>query len=212
MGGRNPHHRFTPEQREWVRERVAGRHYAELAEEFNERFGAGVSRKSIMSLCMRRGWSNGMKGRGETNRRNQFKPGFTPWNKGVKGYRGPNGGSFRKGHAPWKQRPVGSLSRNREGFVMIKVADPNVWELCHRVIWEREHGPIPPGMNVIFADGDKNNLDPENLLLASVSERISLDKNGLRHTDAELTKAGLALVRLRFKIADLLKEGGHAKP
>jgi hypothetical protein len=41
----------------------------------------------------------------------------------------------------------------------------------HRAIWKDHHGrPVPPGLVVIFNDGNKNNLSPENLSLATKND------------------------------------------
>lgn len=48
---------------------------------------------------------------------------------------------------------------------------PEHWRpSLHRVIWEQEHGPVPPGMCVCTRDGNPNNLDPSNLELRTKND------------------------------------------
>ncbi|MDR1110217.1 MAG: HNH endonuclease [Deltaproteobacteria bacterium] len=54
----------------------------------------------------------------------------------------------------------------KSGYLNEKQADGS-WEPCHRLIWRRDHGPIPAGCHVIFIDRDRTNLAPENLKLIS---------------------------------------------
>lgn len=43
--------------------------------------------------------------------------------------------------------------------------------VLHKLLWERHHGrPVPPSHVIRFADGNRNNLAPENLLLCSRNE------------------------------------------
>lgn len=69
---------------------------------------------------------------------------------------------FKHGHTPANHRPVGS-ERTLAGYVYIKTAEPNVWKMKHRVLWEHHHGKLEPGQIVKFIDGDKNNITLSNL-------------------------------------------------
>lgn len=203
--GRKREHRYTPEQYEWIRNNIAGRMYAETAERFNERFGASVTANAIKNLCVRFGWSNGMKGRCEANRRNQFRLGNKPWNTGTKGATGANGGSFRPGHQ-LHTKPLGAMVMRDDGRLYVKTAQPNVWRLAAHVESERVNGPLPPNAVVLCANGDESDLSPDNLLAMSRAEYTCLYKNGLRQPDADLTRAGLMLARLRLKVNERMKE------
>lgn len=90
-----------------------------------------------------------------------------PPNKGKKGIcaAGCERTWFQKGHIPANYRPVGSERVNADGYIEVKVADPNKWKLKHRVVWESVNGKIPKGSIIIFRDNDKSNTDIDNLLL-----------------------------------------------
>ena len=106
----------------------------------------------------------------------RFKKGRVPENKGKKMspevYARCSATMFKKGNKPHTYRPVGSERVNVDGYVEVKVADPNKWRLKHRVIWEEAHGPIPKGHNVQFRDGNSQNLDLGNLYLISRDDQL----------------------------------------
>lgn len=96
----------------------------------------------------------------------QFKPGFTPWNKGVKGSTGLHEAcrrtQFKKGQmagaAQRNYKPVGSLRISKDGYLERKVTDDHPvptrrWTGVHRLVWEAAHGPIPAGYAVVFRPG-----------------------------------------------------------
>lgn len=49
----------------------------------------------------------------------------------------------------------------------------------HRVVWEREHGPIPTGFHVHHIDEDRSNNAIENLRLVSMAEHRRIHSNYL---------------------------------
>lgn len=87
----------------------------------------------------------------------------------VRWWRQHNGRACRRRSGNSKV-PVGH-ERACKGYVLVKVADRAVdhtakdnWKLKHVAIWEHEHGPVPPGTNIVFADRDRANFSPENLV------------------------------------------------
>ena len=60
----------------------------------------------------------------------------------------------------------------RDGYIEVKTAEPNVFELKHRLVWIEHNGEIPPGYNIQFKDGDKQNICIENLYMISRSEQM----------------------------------------
>ena len=141
----------------------------------------------------------------QTGLNGNFKKGSTPWNKGLKGYMGSNKTSFKKGTIPPQYRPVGSERINRDGYLEVKIADPNKWELKHRYIYKKHYGDIPKGHNVIFADTDKTNFNIDNLILVSKSEMLILNRNKLIYEDNELTKVGVNIAKVIDKVKKISK-------
>lgn len=107
----------------------------------------------------------------------RFRPGQAPPNKGVKGWQA--GGraletQFKKGHRPHTWRPIGSEAVDADGYLKRKITEEGKpherWRYVHLLIWEAANGPVPDGHAVVFRDGDKRNVELENLELVSRAE------------------------------------------
>lgn len=98
--------------------------------------------------------------------------------------------------------PTGSESAHKKGpgggaFVKVKTDDG--WVLKHHVIWEEEHGAtVPNGCRIMFADRDRTNFDPANLV--AVPRRMVAVVNRLPYHDAESLKACMALAELKMGV------------
>lgn len=114
--------------------------------------------------------------------RTRFRAGKTPWNKGMKGLQ-IGGFSTRfqsgnlSGNANTRYKPIGSERINKNGYLQIKITDdPAVplqrrWAFVHNLIWQSAHGRlVPPGFRMCYANGDRTDLRPENLVLTTPQE------------------------------------------
>lgn len=112
----------------------------------------------------------------------RFGKGHIPGNKGKKMdpeiYEKIRHTMFAKGHVPTNHKPVGSERVSVDGYVEVKVAEPNKWRLKHRVVWEEANGPIPAGCNVQFRNGNTQDVRLENLFLISRAEQMR-DRNSM---------------------------------
>jgi hypothetical protein len=140
-----------------------------------------------------------------------FKPGNKPHNAGIKGWDAGGRSSktrFTKGNRPPQWKPVGSLSRDRDGYTMIKVSDAGKrrerWRLVHVFIWETENGPVPSGHVVAFRDGNKDNLDIDNLEVVTKAEMMN--RNSLHRLPEDLKTMIRACTSLRRAISRARKE------
>ena len=185
---KKPQHRWTDEEKEYLASIVKGKTYKELLALMNEKFDYEFSSQQIESALRRYNLKTGNTG--------QFKKYQEPWNKGLKGYMGANKTSFKKGTIPPNYKPVGTERFAKDGYIEVKVKDPNVWELKHRYIYEKYHGKIPNGYNVIFADKNISNFDIDNLILVSKAEMLILNKNKLIFEDKDFTKVGVNIAKL----------------
>lgn len=79
---------------------------------------------------------------------------------------------FKKGNIPGNHKSVGYERVNKDGYIEVKTAEPNVFELKHRLIWAEHNGEIPPCCNIQFKDGDRQNVCIENLYIISRSEQM----------------------------------------
>lgn len=120
----------------------------------------------------------------------RFKKGSVPANKGKKVspelYAKMKPTMFKKGQASLNKRPVGSERVNVDGYIEIKVADPNKWRLKNRVIWEQHNGKIPPGHNIQFKDHNPLNCTIENLYIISQAEQMRNENSFLAKYPKEL--------------------------
>ena len=175
--------RYSKEIKAFIAENVEGRTIKELAALVNAEFGTDFT-KSKMSMYKK---NNKLK----SGLRGHFKKGNVPFNKGMKGLtQGGEETQFKSGHRTWNYMPVGTERTNTDGYVEIKIADPNKWKGKHRIIWEETHGPGAKGHVVIFADGNQQNVVLDNLLLVSRAQLVRMNQKHLIKSDAELTKTG----------------------
>ena len=192
--------KYTNEMIEFLKEVTPQKTYKEITGLFNRRFNLDVTAEKIKSLLSRKKIHTGTKGC-------LYKKGSVPWNKGVYGYMEANKTSFKKGHKPKNWKPIGSERIDTEGYTLIKIAEPRKWALKHRIIWEEHYKKkVPRDCVIIFADGDKSNFNIENLICVSRKELRVLNKCSLIKNDAELTKTGLNVAKIRIKLAELKKE------
>lgn len=188
--------KYTKEQEQWLIDNVKDVSYKDLANRFNEKFDSNRTANAIQAKCGRLGVLNGRDG--------CFEKGMTPWNKGLTGYMGPNKTSFKKGDVSPNYRPVGSERTLVTGYQEVKVADPNVWKLKHRLVWEEITGEQLEDRDVIiFLDQDRSNLNLDNLAKVSRAELARLNQGGYLVGDKDLSLAGLNIVRLE----EILREG-----
>lgn len=205
--------RYTSEQAQFLRDNYTGRSIAELTAIFNDRFGVDKTRQQIKTFVNNRGITSGRTG--------CFEKGHKPWNTGTKGQglTGANITSYKKGHAPANRKPLGSERIcSKDGFVLIKIAErdphtgfPTRYKHKHVYIWEQIHGPVPEGMVVAFRDSDKNNIEPENLMLISRAELLWLNQHDYKDTPDELRPSLLALSKLVTKTFAIIKSKSSGK-
>ena len=138
-----------------------------------------------------------------------FEKGHVPPNKGRKGFCAPGceKGWFKKGHSPYNHVEVGTEAMSTDGYLRVKVAEPDVWEFKHIMEWERHHGKVPEGMLISFKDGDHYNCAIENLMCITRAEHAILNSSGMRSSDPGITETALTLAKLKHKIRKIA-EGG----
>ncbi|WP_258005496.1 HNH endonuclease signature motif containing protein [Vibrio diazotrophicus] len=187
---------YTDEQAEFIKAGYKKWDIAELTERFNEKFEASKTFSQIRCFTRNHNVKSGRTG--------QFPKGNVPFNAGTKGIMKPNSGSFKKGNIPVNHKPVGSERVNVEGYIEIKILEPNVWDLKQRVVYEKEHGPIPDGHNVRFRDNNRLNCSPDNLFLVNGLENVFLNRRyKLTDQPMELKDTFILLARIDAKTKSL---------
>jgi hypothetical protein len=223
------YYKWTPEEIQFIKDNLPGRRRAEMAEMFNRRFNCSITVQNIKYLTDRVGLYNNLHrkwtpeeiqfikdnlpGRTHAEMTDMFNKRFgnsITFSK-MKSFIISNGfhnGLFKH---PKGQKAVGTERISSRGYTIVKVADPDVWKSKGQVIWEAANGPVPEGHRVIFADGNKSNLDLYNLILVSHSESVIMAHQRLFSSDKDLTKAGKALAALTLQIAECEKKLGQRR-
>lgn len=136
----------------------------------------------------------------------EFKKGQIPSNKGKKqvdymsdeAIKRTQKTQFKKGHTPHNHKPIGYERKTKDGYIEIKIKEPNIFKLKHRHVWEQQHGSIPKGFNVQFKDGNRDNTDISNLYIISRNEQIN--NNSIVRYPTEIRQAITILSKLNKTI------------
>lgn len=188
--------KYTKEQREFLIKNNHLKTSQELADMFNKRFGTNITKVNIKNFRGNNHLNSGLNG--------QFKKGNIPHNKGkrqndymsIESIEKTKATRFKKGNIPANHRDVGSERITKDGYIEIKIKEPNKWQLKHRYIYEKKYGKIPKGYNLIFLDGNRKNIDLSNLKLVSKSEDLIMNKNKLFTTDKNITNTGSLIAKV----------------
>ena len=142
------------------------------------------------------------------------KKGDAPFNKGKKqiDYMTPEGiekskkTRFKKGRKPHNTNPQGNgaivLKKESCGrsYQYIRIEE-GVWELYHRVIWQKENGKIPENHLVSFKDNDPMNTNIENLELITMTENMY--RNSKHKYPREIIPSLILIKQLKNKLQDV---------
>ena len=183
--------KYTEEMKQFILENYKGKGNQELTDLFNQKFNTKITKEMMKCYKGNNKLDSGLRFR--------FKKGHIPYNKGKKMpkevYEKAKHTMFEKGHIPSNHRPVGSERILKDGYIEVKVAEPNKWKLKQRLVYEKHNGEIPKGSTIIFLDGNKLNFNIDNLKCVTRSELLYLNRNGLNNLN-EVTETGILMARL----------------
>lgn len=185
--------KYPDEIKAFILENYLGIATSELVQKVNDTFGTSYTNQQMRSYKQNHKLNSGYCA--------QFPKGHVPWTKGMKGVHFSPGTEFKKGNQPSNHREIGSRRVTVDGYHEEKIADPNKWKQVHRLMWENAYGPIPKGENIIFLNGNKDDLRLENLEMVTHRENLQLMRKGLRFDNEELTKVGVAVAKLEIACA-----------
>lgn len=200
---------LNKDQLEYLKSIYVGITNRECTRLMNEKFGLSLTCQQIKGQKQRLKLNSGLDGRfkkGHKVNDNCFK----------KGERVSVETEFKKGQIPQNWVPVGTERIKSDGYVYVKITDrkgvhPNKnWKQKHRIIWEKCKGPIPEGMHIAFLDGNKLNLDIENMVLATKQEMLIMSRHNWYSDIQEVTYSRLLLARMmskRYKLIKKVKKG-----
>ncbi len=205
--GKTKVHKYTDEEKQFLKEFVPGHTHKEIQEEFIKQFKWDISIRQISGSIKRYGLKTGFTGR--------FEKGHIPMNKGQKKihYAGTEKTWFAKGHIPYNTRKVGDESvrhnyKRGQKYVYVKVAEPNKWRMKHIIEWEKHNGKVKEGYVITFMDGNTLNTDINNLKMISRKIHAILNKNDLRQNNKEGTEVAINIARLYHEITKAKKKIG----
>lgn len=216
---------WTPERVEWFKAYVPGHHEAEISAEHERVFGFPLTVGQISNAKSKLGIRSGTDG-------GQFRRGMTPHNKGrswdeqgippeVQAKMRETG--FKKGTVQDRPdgwiKPVGFERVSKDGYIEVKVRDslidgiqPNVpgsfnsnYRMKHHVVWEEHNGPIPPSTMIVFADHDKRNFDPDNLVAVPRKLWAVISKGSIPFWDKESLETAMNVARLKNTRSEVMK-------
>lgn len=195
---------FPDEIADFIRANALGMYDKDLTELVNKTFGTEYKVKQIGFYKSNHHISSGLTG--------YFEKGHVPQNKGKKmpaeQYEKCARTMFKKGNIPQNHRPVGSERIGKDGYLQVKVAEPNKWQQKNVYMYEQYHNvKVPKGHKVIFLDQDITNFDVNNLVLISNNEMCRLNQNRRISKCADITKTNITLTKLEIAIRDKIKKG-----
>ena len=185
---------WTKEMADFVIANNKGRTHKEMAELVSKTFHKEINVKQIKAIRGRLKIDSGLTGRFEKDDPRCFHP--------QKGYHAPGSEKswFKKGHQPWNHNEVGDEAWTTDGYLKVKIAEPNKWKMKHVLEWEKAHGPIPEGKMLTFLNGDHADCRPENLALITNAENLTMNHLRVRSPDPEATRTGITVAKLTRQI------------
>lgn len=200
-------HKYTEEELEFIKNHVKTHQYKDMVVLFNEKFNTNVSIQALKHQASKHKF--------RTGRQFNFKRGVPSFTKGLKwddymtkeGQKNSRKTCFQKGSIPVNTKPIGSERIGKNGYIIIKTANPSVWKSKHTYIYEQTYGPIPKSHRVIFADGNNRNFDLDNLICISNKTALIMAKQQLFYKDLpEATKVGITIAKLIERSSNLAKK------
>lgn len=185
----------NPDMVAYMKQIIPGHEESEIRAMFLEKFSIELNKSQIKNFKSRYKIRSGTNG-------GQFKKRQVPINKGKKMdpkvYEKVKRTMFKKGNIPHNHREVGSERISKDGYYEVKVAEPNKWELKQRFVYEEYYGVTLTNNDVIFfLDGNKQNVDINNLRKITRAELVRFNQSGFKTDDPELNEVALNIAKLK---------------
>lgn len=182
-------HKYTEEQKKFLKKNINNMTYKELAEAFNERFNTNLTHGNISDICIKR---LGIK---------RNKPYVFP--KGKKDFSAhPIGTEVFDGKNMWvkvsdEYIADGEMKNSKE-------TNPN-WKKKHILNYEKNYGPIPKGYVVVFLDKNHKNCEINNLYLVTRKVNFMMAKNKWYKPNKEQTLTAIKWCELFYSLKKINK-------
>lgn len=219
---------WTHEREAWLRDNVPGRSVNEVVSLFEKEFGEPIRRMQVKCAMERFGVKSGV-------HEGRFKKGHVPATKGLKwdDYMAPEKQEFirrhlfKAGNVPHKKAELLDekvvIDKDGKPTIFVNVAPRNAkntsarWISKGRFEWMRANGrDFPEGHRVVYADHDRFNCDPDNLV--AVPEELFPLMNGansrsLPYHDRETLEIAILSARVTQARGRVEREAiEHARP
>ena len=191
---------FTKEEQEFIARNVRGRLTTDLTDMLNAEFGTSYTPRQIRTYKKNHHLQSGVDCTFRATGRRFTLP------KGTR-IPGSEKGWFKKGQMPHNHLEVGAKAVTKDGYIRVKIAEPNYWEFLHLLVWQEANGPIPPDHNIIFLDNNKQNCSLENLYCIPKDEYGALQT--LRSDNPEITLTAATVVKLKYLALEKNGERKH---
>ena len=217
-------HIYTQEEQEFFKTNIYGHTRKEFIEAFKEKFGYELTVGQLKGQMRKFNLTTGHTGRFGDNGHYYYGSGHK---MSEEQYKKSQPTMFKKGHIPKNRAEVGTEVIKEDGYIKVKVAQPNKWRMKHVLTWEAANGPIPAGSCLVFLDRDRANCDLSNLYLVTRSALKIINKNQMFGENPEVNRtmcilagymatAGISSVdaserglKLRIKREEQKRKGQH---
>lgn len=167
---------YTDEMKAWIIENYPKSGTAEeKAEEFNSIFGTNKNGQAIKEMARLLGVS--LSEEALKDYKQKSKEHICNFNRTVR--------AAKPGH----------VGRPSNGYLLVKLENGE-WLSQGRYEYEKHYGKVPKNHNVIFLDGNRNNVSKENLMAIPVKLTAIMSANKFWSSDPELTKTGVVYCNL----------------
>ncbi len=163
---------FTEEQEKYLLKIYKNKEIKELADIMNKKFNCNVTPKQIEDYKKR----HKLKSYDSTGQ----------WLIG----------KHSKNYKPVGTERVSYISGYKNTFIKIK---SNKWERKTHYMYKKYYGEIPKDCAIIFLNGNRDDFSKDNLGCVTMEEHKFMASNEFYFNDAELTKTGLLITKLKLK-------------
>lgn len=228
MKKKRNYHRYTDEEKKFLKEFAPGHSWQEIIDTFRNRFGVELSVHRLSAVLCEYGIRTNTRDK-YTEEEKLFLQEYIPVHtrkETISAYRKRFGkelsyielNNFMQYYhisadheRSRRKKPVLSETVAKDGYVYIKISgEPVKWIKKHRYIWEQTYGEIPEGFLHAFADGNRKNCELANLRLISkrtqgIMNMTRLSKVGKEYFDTAVMIAELKQLQ-RKRIRNLESE------
>lgn len=225
------HHKYTDDEIKWIKNQSKEISKAELFKRFCKEFGRNMTEKSFISFLSKSGIRT-EKRHHYTKKQNDFlieNVGKIPYRKltelfnekfnadvSLVSLRGQclSYLGVKQGFNPKNHLEVGEKRKSSTGYTRIKTTkqeglDRNVrWKALSRMIYEEHYGKIPENCVIVFLDGNKGNLDINNLYCITKSIHAIMASHQWFTDSREHTLTAIKWCELYYAMNDM--EGNNA--